>query len=125
MSERNYSVEILEKFGSCESELFEIMAKNGDITSTRVKDMVGETVAITGYAVCRITVNDKVFTIIYFPTKNHGIISTGSEVFKKSVETYYNFTNEFSISEVRTKKGVTYKAVPVLENVQKSLDGEF
>lgn len=115
---RKYEVTIIERKGSCESSLFEKMAKNGDITSTRIKDAVGKVAKITGYAVCRIVTDDNDFTVVYFATENLGILSTGSEVFKSSVEMYLEDTDTFRITEVKTKKGKTYKAVPTLTSVE-------
>lgn len=111
---RKYEVTIKEKKGSCESPLFEKMAKNGDITSTKVKDVIGKVVKITGYALCNIVTEDRNFDITYYATENCGILSSGSEVFKNSVDTYLGDTDIFRIVEVKTKKGNTYKAVPEL-----------
>ena len=109
-----YEVEIKEKYGSCASELFEKIAKNGDITATKVKDIVGKDIEITGYAICEIKTKEKTFTIVYYATEGYGFISSGSEVFLKSVKMYIEDTNAFNIKEVKTSKGTTYKAVPVL-----------
>lgn len=114
MEKRKYEVTIKESKGSCESPLFEKMAKNGDITSRRIKDVIGKIAKITGYAVCNIVTDENNFDVIYFATENLGILSTGSELFKNSVKTYLDDTNIFNIVEVKTKKGKTYKAVPVL-----------
>lgn len=51
----------------------------------------------------------------YYATTK-GIISTGSEVFKKSVEDYFGEVDNFVITEVKTKKGKTYKVSPLLVN---------
>ena len=116
---RNYKVEILEKKGTCEDELFEIMAKNGDITSQKLADMIGCQVKITGYAICHITTDDKDFSITYFDTDEYGLISSGSQVFLESVISYFGKVDKVILTEIKTKKGKTYKAVPVLTRKKK------
>ena len=116
---RNYKVEILEKKGTCEDELFEIMAKNGDITSQKLADMIGCQVKITGYAICHITADDKDFSITYFDTDEYGLISSGSQVFLESVISYFGKVDKVILTEIKTKKGKTYKAVPVLTRKKK------
>ena len=112
---RTYKVEILEKKGTCESEIFELMAKNGDLTSQKLADMIGVQVKITGYAVCHITTDDKDFSVTYFDTEEYGLISSGSEVFLESVITYFGKVDKVILTQIKTKKGKTYKAVPVLK----------
>lgn len=112
---RTYKVEILEKKGTCESEIFELMAKNGDLTSQKLADMIGAQVKITGYAVCHITTDDKDFSVTYFDTEEYGLISSGSEVFLESVITYFGKVDKVILTQIKTKKGKTYKAVPVLK----------
>lgn len=112
---KNYNVEILESKGSCNSTVFEKMAKNGDITSKSVKDCIDSVIELTGYAICHITTNDKEFDMGYYATKT-GMISTGSQIFKDSVEEYYGEIETFQIVSVKTKKGTTYKVTPVLMN---------
>ena len=116
---RTYKVEILEKKGTCESEIFELMAKNGDLTSQKLADMIGAQVKITGYAVCHITTDDKDFSVTYFDTEEYGLISSGSEVFLESVITYFGKVDKVILTQIKTKKGKTYKAVPVLGNSKK------
>ena len=113
-STKKYEVEILEKKGSCESATFEKMAKNGDIASEKVTECVGKVITLTGYALCHITAGEKEFDMGYYAT-NDGILSTGSEVFKHSVEEYYDEVKTFKIVSVKTKKGTTYKVTPILE----------
>lgn len=109
-----YEVQVQEKKGTCNSTLFEKMAKNGDITSTKLSEMIGVEVTIVGYAKCIITTDDKTFIINYFDTKEYGLISSGSEYFMKSVETYFGEVEKVKLVEVKTKKGKTYKANPLL-----------
>ena len=113
---RKYEVTILEKKGSCDNSLFEKMAKNGDITATKLNEVLGVEVEITGYAKCKIETTDKTFDITYYDTKEYGLISSGSEVFFESVKTYFGEVDNVRLTEVKTKKGKTYKAVPVLGN---------
>ena len=65
------------------------------------------------------TTEDKEFRILYVDTEEYGLISAGSEIFKKSVETYYGKVEEFIIKEIKTSKGKTYKAVPCLNKGKK------
>ena len=109
-----FEIKILEKKGSCEQALFEEMIKAGDIQATPVKSMINTNVKITGYAEAHITTDDKDFDMNYFAT-DKGILSTGSNVFKESVEKYFGKCNEFRIIELRTKKGTTFKVTPILE----------
>ena len=116
---RTYKVEILEKKGTCEDELFENMEKNGDITSQKLADMIGCQVKITGYAICHITTDDKDFSITYFDTDEYGLISSGSQVFLESVIAYFGKVDKVILTEIKTKKGKTYKAVPLLTRKKK------
>lgn len=111
----NYNVKINEKKGTCNTSLFEKMAQNGDITSTKLADVIGQLVHITGYADCTIETADKTFDILYFDTEEYGIISAGSEIFKTSLKMYYEEQPVMRLIEVKTKKGKTYKAVPSLK----------
>lgn len=109
-----YEVKILNKSGTMDSPLFEKMAKNGDITSTKVTDVIGQVATIKGIAECSITTDEKTFTITYYDTEELGIISSGSEIFKESVMEYYGEVDKVRITSIKTKKGSTYKAVPEL-----------
>lgn len=111
-----YEVKILEKKGTMDNSLFEKMATKGDITSIKVTEILGQVVKITGYAVCEITTEDKNFTMNYFDTEEYGIISSGSDIFKESVVDYFGEVDHVRISEIKTKKGKTYKAVPELNS---------
>ena len=114
MNDKKYNVTIKEIKGTCDSNLFKKMLTNGDITSYKVKDCVGDIIKITGYAYAEIETNDKKFNIGYYAT-DKGFYSTGSEVFLNSVKDYFNECEKYIIMEVRTKKGNTYKASPVLD----------
>lgn len=112
---KNYEVKIVESKGSCDSTIFEKMAQNGDITSKKVSECIDSVITLTGYAVCHITTSDKEFDMGYYATTT-GMISTGSEVFRNSIEEYYGEVDTFQIVSVKTKKGTTYKVTPVLLN---------
>ena len=116
MGEKKYIVTVKEKVGTCDNELFEKMAKRGDLTSIKVSEIIGKIVTIRGYANCLIETNEKIFDLYYFDTEEYGLISSGSEIFKESVNSYYYEVDKVRITEVKTKKGKTYKAVPILEN---------
>lgn len=116
---KKYEVKVLTKEGSCDNELFEKMAKKGDITSIKIADVLGKVVKIVGYAYCEITTEEKTFNILYVDTEEYGLISSGSKIFKESVEDYYGDVEYVRLKEIKTKKGKTYKAVPVLGNVRK------
>lgn len=111
--ERKYEVTIKKATGSCDTSIFKKMAQKGDLTSTKVTDMLGKVVNITGYAICHIATADKEFDMGYYAT-NEGLISTGSEVFRDSVEDYIGEVDLFKIVSLKTKKGTTYKVSPVL-----------
>lgn len=119
MSKAKYEVNINLVNGSCDSELFKKMASKGDISAERIKNVVGKVFKITGFAKCNIVTDDKNFDVVYYATDS-GYISSGSEVFFDSVNSYIDDTNTFKIAEIKTKKGTTYKAVPVI--VEKSSD---
>ena len=114
--ERKCTTNIIEVKGTCDSELFKKMVNRGDITSYKVKDKIGDTIEISGYAFVEVTTPEKVFTLGYYAT-DKGFYSTGSEVFFNSVKDYFNECKKFTIMETKTKKGTTYKASPVLEFV--------
>ena len=115
-SERKYEVSILESEGSCKSNLFEKMAKRGDLTSTKLANVIGCEVEIVGYAKVKIVTDEKEFELMYIDTNEYGLVSTGSEIFYDSVKEYLEDTKQFILKEVKTKKGKTYKAVPKLKN---------
>lgn len=111
---KKYEVEVLEKAGTCDSNLFEKMAKKGDITATSIKEFVGKVVTVLGYSKCKITTDEKEFEINYYDTDEHGFISTGSSIFHESIVDYFGEVEQVRIVEVKTKKGKTYKAQPII-----------
>lgn len=109
-----YEVKVLNKVGTCNSNIFEKMAKAGDVTAEKVTACVDRIVKITGYAMCEITTDEKTFQIGYYAT-TEGFISSGSEILYKSIENYFGEVEKFKIVKVKTKQGNTYKVVPILE----------
>lgn len=119
METRKYEVTVNEKKGTCDNALFEKMAKKGDLTAIKLSELVGVEVKITGYAKCHIITDEKEFDINYFDTEEYGLVSSGSEIFTESVVDYFGEVEIVRLTEVKTKKGKTYKAVPVLGNNKK------
>ena len=119
METRKYEVTVLEKKGTCDNALFEKMAKKGDLTAIKLSELLGVEVKITGYAKCHIITDEKEFDINYFDTEEYGLVSSGSEIFTESVIDYFGEVESVRLTEVKTKKGKTYKAVPVLRNNKK------
>lgn len=119
METRKYEVTVNEKKGTCDNVLFEKMAKKGDLTAIKLSELVGVEVKITGYAKCHIVTDEKEFDINYFDTEEYGLVSSGSEIFTESVVDYFGEVESVRLTEVKTKKGKTYKAVPVLGNNKK------
>lgn len=114
METRKYEVSVIEKKGTCDNTLFEKMAKKGDLTAIKLSEILNVEVKIKGYARCHIVTDDKEFDINYFDTEEYGLISSGSEIFTESVKDYFGEVESVRLVEVKTKKGKTYKAVPVL-----------
>lgn len=119
METKKYEVTVLEKKGTCDNALFEKMAKKGDLTAIKISELLGVEVKITGYAKCHIITDEKEFDINYFDTEEYGLVSSGSEIFTESVVDYFGEVESVRLTEVKTKKGKTYKAVPVLGNNKK------
>lgn len=116
MGEKKYNVTVENKVGTCDNDLFEKMAKKGDITAIKLNEIIGKIVHITGYADCKIETEEKTFNISYYDTEEYGLFSSGSEIFAESVSDYFGDVETVRLTEVKTKKGKTYKAVPILEN---------
>lgn len=119
METRKYEVTVIEKKGTCDNTLFEKMAKKGDLTAIKLSEILNVEVKITGYAKCHIVTDEKEFDMNYFDTEEYGLISSGSEIFAESVTDYYGEVESVRLVEVKTKKGKTYKAVPVLNTNKK------
>ena len=119
METRKYEVTVNEKKGTCDNALFEKMAKKGDLTAIKLSEIVGVEVKIKGYAKCHIITDEKEFDNNFFDTEEYGLVSSGSEIFTESVVDYFGEVESVRLTEVKTKKGKTYKAVPVLGNNKK------
>lgn len=121
---RKYEVSVIEKKGTCDNSLFEKMAKKGDLTAIKLSEILNVEVKITGYAKCHIVTDEKEFDINYFDTEEYGLISSGSEIFAESVTDYFGEVDSVRLVEVKTKKGKTYKAVPVLNSNKQQTTNE-
>lgn len=121
-NKKRYEVLILSQEGTCDSSLFGKMARKGDLQATKLIDLIGAIVKITGYALCRIETDEKTFDTNYYDTEEYGLISTGSSIFADSVIDYFGEVEYFRLTEVKTKKGKTYKAVPVLNKKTKEVE---
>ena len=86
------------------------------ITSESVKEHVGDTVKVDGYANCHIETTEKEFDLLYMST-NIGFIHTGSVIFIESFTDYYGEVDTFRIASIKAKNGTAYKAVPMLGGV--------
>lgn len=111
---KKYELTINEAVGSCNTELFKKMVKKGDISASKISEFVGKFVRITGYAKVHIETDEKEFNITYYAT-DEGYFSTGSEYFSESLNYYLEDTDVFKILKVKTKKGYTYKASPIVK----------
>ena len=110
-----YEVEIQKAVGSCDSNLFKKMASKGDVNAVSITTLIGKVVTVTGYAKVHIKTKDKDFETYYIATDDGQYFSTGSEYFIQSIEDYIDDISTFRLVEVKTKKGKTYKASPVLQ----------
>ena len=119
METKKYEVTVLEKKGTCDNEKIEKKEKKGELTPIKLSELLGVEVKITGYAKCNVVTDDKNFNINYFDTEEYGLVSSGSEIFTESVVDYFGEVESVRLVEVKTKKGKTYKAVPVLGNSKK------
>lgn len=120
---KKYVVTLLSKEGSCNSPIFEKMAKKGDITSEAVKNYCGDIIKVDGYANAHIETEEKDFDLLYLST-NLGFLHTGSTVFIEGFEDYIGEVDTFRIGSVKTKNGIAYKAIPVLASTVESEDSE-
>ena len=113
---KKFDVEIIEAKGSCDNEKIQAVLKAGDLSSSSVKNHIGEIVRISGYIYAKITTDAKEFENVYYAT-NNGFYSSGSMVLKDSVSKYYNVFDKLQFVEVNVKNnsGVTYKVSPVID----------
>ena len=115
---KKYEVTIMNKGGQCDRPLFEKMLKNGDVVAESVQSHVGEFVRFLGYAKVNIDTDEKNFDLVYYYT-NIGYLCSGSEVFFESVLDYIDEDEIdcFKLVAVKTSKGTTYKASPMLKTI--------
>lgn len=114
-NENFYKVEIEKAVGSCDSNLFKKMASKGDVNAVSITTLVDKVVTVSGYAKVHVQTKDKDFETYYIATIDGRYFSTGSEYFIESLADYLDDISTFRIVEVKTKKGKTYKASPVLQ----------
>lgn len=110
-TKKTYEATTIYSTGALNSPLFQKMVSNGDVTAISVKDNVGKTVKVNGSCKVHVKTEEKEFDCLYIST-NIGIMSTGSEVFEKSYETYKDEASEFVIMPVKCKQGTAYKLQP-------------
>ena len=108
-------VELNKLVGTCDSDIFKSMVEGGDLQAEKIAELVNSVVTITGYASCHVTTDDKEFDVNYYAT-DEGFFQSGSMWFLESVERYYGKCEKFKISKIKTSKGSTYKASPVLSS---------
>lgn len=109
-----FELTIKKASGSCDTDLFKKMAKKGDISASKIDDFVDKVVKITGWAEAHITTDEKEFDLTYYAS-DEGYFSTGSKYFNESLVDYLKDTDIYKIIKVKTQKGHTYKAVPIVE----------
>ena len=109
-----FELTIKKASGSCDTELFKKMAKKGDISASKIENFVDKVVKITGWAEAHITTDEKEFDLTYYAS-DEGYFSTGSKYFNESLVDYLKDTDTYKIIKVKTQKGHTYKAVPIVE----------
>lgn len=108
----NFRVTIKATTGICDTELFKKVCEHGDLNALRVKDHVGDIIHINGTCDVTIQNNDNTFDVTYYAC-DEGVYSTGSEIFKESVTDYLDDINVFRITSITTRKGSSFKAIPV------------
>ena len=112
-----FKVEVKNVSGTCDSELFKLMASEGDITSISVSELVNNAFTVKGYAEALVTTDDRTVKRLYIDTKEFGLIHTSSDTFKKGFKTYVVYASTMRIVGVKAKLGTCYKCVPVLNKV--------
>ena len=122
MAERKYKVTIKESKGVCDSEMFKLMAGNGDLQAQKLKDLTDCEITVNGYALVNIETEDKNFDMTYISTNEYDLISSGSEILKNSLLTYYGKADRFIIKEIKTRQGSTYKLQPALSNKEEKIE---
>ena len=113
---KKYQVTIEMAEGTCEKANFKKLAENGDIQAEPISKQIGRILTITGFSKCHVAAGDKEFDVYYYACDD-GYYSSGSEYFKESVEKYFDDTHTFKIKLIETKKGHTFKATPIFDEV--------
>lgn len=109
-----FNVEVKKVNGTCDSELFKLMASKGDITSISVSELVNNEFTVKGYAEAKVTTDERATERLYVDTEEFGLIHTSSDTFKKGFKDYVVYTSTMRIIGVKAKLGTCYKCVPVL-----------
>ena len=112
-----FNVEVKSVSGTCDSELFKLMASKGDITSISVSELVNNAFTVKGYSEAVVTTDDRTVKRLYIDTEEFGLIHTSSDTFKKGFKTYVVYASTMRIVGVKAKLGLCYKCVPVLNKV--------
>ena len=112
-----FNVEVKNVSGTCDSELFKLMASKGDITSISVSELVNNEFTVKGYAETVVTTDERTVERLYIDTEELGLIHTSSDTFKKGFKDYVVYTSTMRIVGVKAKLGTCYKCVPVLNKV--------
>ena len=109
-----FNVEVKNVNGTCDSELFKLMASKGDITSISVSELVNNEFTVKGYSEAVVTTDEITVERLYIDTEEFGLIHTSSDTFKKGFIDYVVYTSTMRIVGVKAKLGTCYKCVPVL-----------
>lgn len=112
-----FNVEVKKVNGTCDSELFKLMASKGDITSISVSELVNNEFTVKGYAEATVTTDERTVERLYVDTEEFGLIHTSSDTFKKGFADYVVYTSTMRVVGVKAKLGTCYKCVPVLNKV--------
>ena len=114
----NFKVTIHSTTGACDTNLFKKMCERGDLNSVRVKGAVGDIIKVNGIANVTIECNgEEPFDIHYYAPDN-GTYSSGSELFYESVTDYIDECSTFKIITIKTKRGMAFKASPILGDTE-------
>lgn len=117
-----FKVDIKVVNGSCDSDLFKLMAENGDLTSISVSDLVNSEITVKGSCTATVTTDERVVERLYIDTEEFGLVHTSSDTFKKGFAQYTQYTNTMRIVGVKAKLGTCYKCVPVLSGSSKTIE---
>lgn len=114
-----YNAMIKESNGTCKTSIFEKMIKNGDVQGIKVTEIVDSNnstiVTVKGYALVHIETDNSNFDLYFYDTEEYGFVTSGSEILATSIKNYIDEIKKLRITEIKTKKGKTYKATPIIE----------